>query len=257
MTRPVIALTGAPDWVDDLKLLLSERSFALVEIDAAAGYVARLADDGAAMVLVPADHVEETDWRFWVTTPRASAATRRVPIVVVSADSVVREEALVSGADVSLPPDELLTSLPELLAQLARVQDPAGRARLVAQCQEPLPPLARQGIEEFNASEYYRQHDLFEELWMAEEGPVRDLYRAILQVGVAYYQITRGNHRGALKMLLRSVQWLLLLPDVCQGVDVKQLREDAGRVRATLERTNAEDIESFDRSLLKPVRLLE
>jgi predicted metal-dependent hydrolase len=257
MTRPVIALTGALDWADDVKMLLGEHGFALVEIDATAGYVARLADDGAAMVLVHADHAEESDWRFWVTTPKASAATRRIPIIAVSADSVVREDALDSGADASLPPDELLANLPRLLTQLARVQDPSGRVRLVAQCQEPLPPLARQGIEEFNAGEYYRQHDLFEELWMAEEGPVRDLYRAILQVGIAYYQIARGNHRGALKMLLRSVQWLFLLPDVCQGVDVKQLREDAGCVRAALERTNPEDIESFDRSLLKPVRLLE
>jgi predicted metal-dependent hydrolase len=254
MNRPVVALTGAPDWADDLQALLSERGFALVEYDTHTGYVARLAEDGAAMVLVPA---EGNGWRFWVTTPKASPATRRVPVVVVSADAIVRKEALASGADVSLPPDELLASLPELLAQLARVQDPLDRARLSAQCREPLPPLARQGVEEFNAGRYYRQHDLFEELWMVEEGPVRDLYRAILQVGIAYYQITRGNHRGALKMLLRSVQWLLLLPDVCQGVDVKRLREDAGRVRAALEGIDSEDIDTFDRSLLKPVRLLE
>jgi len=55
---------------------------------------------------------------------------------------------------------------------------------------------------------------------MATSGPVRELYRAILQVGIAYYQIERGNHRGALKMLLRSVQWLAMLPDRCQGIDV-------------------------------------
>jgi len=257
MTRPVVALTGAPDWADDLKGLLSDHGFALVAYDTTAGYVARLADDGVAMVLVPAGHAAGSDWPFWVTTPKVSAATRRVPVVVVSADAAVREEALALGADVSLPPGELRASLPGLLTQLARVPDPSDRARLAAQCQEPLPSLARQGIEQFNAGQYYRQHDLFEELWMVEEGPVRDLYRAVLQVGIAYYQITRGNHRGALKMLLRSVQWLLLLPDVCQGVDVRQLREDAGRVRAVLERMNSEDIETFDRRLLKPVRLLE
>lgn len=86
---------------------------------------------------------------------------------------------------------------------------------------------------------------------------MRDLYRAVLQVGIAYYQITRGNHRGALKMLLRSVQWFALLPDVCQGIDIKQLREDSFHVRAELEKMNPSDIANFDRSLLKPVRLVE
>jgi predicted metal-dependent hydrolase len=78
-----------------------------------------------------------------------------------------------------------------------------------------------------------------------------------LQVGIAYYQIERGNHRGALKMLLRSVQWLAILPDACQGIDVRQLREDSQRVRAALEALNPLEIGSFDRALLKPLRIIE
>jgi predicted metal-dependent hydrolase len=34
-----------------------------------------------------------------------------------------------------------------------------------------LRPLARQAVELFNAGEYYRQHDLLEELWIEERGP--------------------------------------------------------------------------------------
>lgn len=123
-------------------------------------------------------------------------------------------------------------------------------------CREPLPPEALQAVDLFNAGEYYRQHDLFEALWRAEPGPVRDLYQAVLQVGVAYYQITRGNHRGALKMLRRSARLLAHLPDMCRGIDVRQLREDSARVRAALESTPPEDIATFDRGLLKPVKLV-
>ena len=61
---------------------------------------------------------------------------------------------------------------------------------------------------------------------------------------------------GAVKMLRRSVQWFALLPDVCQGIDVHQLREDAARVRAALDALDPADIDTFDRSLLKPVRLV-
>lgn len=123
-------------------------------------------------------------------------------------------------------------------------------------CGDPLPPEAAQAVDLFNAGEYYRQHDLFEALWRAEPGPVRDLYQGVLQVGVAYYQITCGNRRGALKMLRRSARLLARLPDVCRGIDVRQLREDSAHVRAALESTPAEDIAAFDRRLLKPVKLV-
>jgi hypothetical protein len=72
-------------------------------------------------------------------------------------------------------------------------------------------------------------------------GPVRDLYRAILQIGISYFQIERGNYRGAVKMLLRVRQWLAPLPAVCQGVDVSRLREDVERVYATLADTGPDD----------------
>ena len=58
-------------------------------------------------------------------------------------------------------------------------------------------------------------------------------------------------------MLLRSVQWLTMLPDVCQGINIKQLREDSYRVRAELERMAPDDISQFDRSFLKPVQMVE
>ena len=130
-------------------------------------------------------------------------------------------------------------------------------AQLGCECQESLPPLGLEAVALFNTGEYHAQHDLFEELWRQTQSPVRDLYQGTLQVGIAYYQITRGNHRGALKMLRRSAKWLAPLPDVCQGIDIKQLREDSFRVRAELERMKPEDIGTFDRTLLKPVRLIE
>ena len=211
MAKPVVVVSGAPPWADAIEGVLGEGGFTLARYPDRAGYVTRLVDDRAVMVLVDG---ARPDWSRWTATPKASPATRRIPVVLVAADPALRDEALTSGADACLSPGQLAGRLPELLASLARPQSEADAARLADQCREPLPPLARQGVEKFNAGEYYPQHDLFEEQWMAEAGPVRDLYRAILQVGIAYYQITRGNHRGALKMLLRSMQWLALLPDV-------------------------------------------
>jgi predicted metal-dependent hydrolase len=254
LDRPVIVITGTPAWAGQVKARLSA-DYHLEHITERTGYVTQLTDWRAAMILV--DAVNDEDWRFRVSTPKSSPATRRIPIVVTAEDADSRRAAFTAGADFALRADELIAQIEALAQEYARVEDPARIEQLDCECEDALPPLAVQGIEQFNTGQFYRQHDLFEALWMQTEGPVRDLYRAILQVGVAYYQIGRGNHRGALKMLLRSVQWLLILPDVCQGVDVRTLREDSFRVRAELEAMNPTDIGQFDRSLLKPVRMAQ
>ena len=252
MSKPTVVLVGAAPWAEVAAQRLS-RDYRPLTYTEPHNYVTRLADDGAAAVLVDGD---APDWRFWVTTPKSSAATRRVPVVLVSADATARDAALVAGADMALSPGELLEQLPLILGELARVPHEAAVMQMARQCDEPLPPEALEAVQRFNTGDYYRQHDLFEALWMAERGPVRDLYRAVLQVGISYYQITRGNQRGALKMLLRCVQWLALLPDVCQGVDIAQLKADASAVRAELERLGPDGLDAFDRALLKPVRIV-
>jgi predicted metal-dependent hydrolase len=247
--KPTIVMTGTPTWADEVRKRL-ESAYEVVRYVERAGYVARLTDARAALILVSA----EQNWKFWTATPKSSPATRRIPIVLASDDAETRAEALLSGADVALSTTELLDQIETLVKDYARVLDLETIEQLDCECDETLPPMAQQGVEKFNAGEYYKQHDLFEALWVKTEGPVRDLYRAILQVGIAYYQIERGNPRGALKMLLRSVQWLSILPDVCQGVDVGQLREDSYRVRAELERLGEAHFAEFDPRLVKPVR---
>lgn len=252
MKKPLIIITGSPSWGHALREKLSS-DYDLYDERSQSGYVTRLADALAALIIVNGD---DADWPFWTATPKSSPATRRIPVILISDDAALRRASLAHGADLAVTSAELLQGAQQLARDYARVPEPSLRAELDCQCQETLPPLAAQGVEKFNAGEYYRQHDLFEELWVMTEGPVRDLYRAVLQVGVAYYQVERGNHRGALKMLLRSVQWLSILPDVCQGIDVRQLREDSYRVRAELESLKHAEIDRFDRSLLKPVRLV-
>jgi len=193
-------------------------------------------------------------WRPLILAAKNNAATRRVPICFASDDQYARAEALACGADLALGWAELSTRFSQIVNELARVADSDTLKQLDCECREALPPLALQGLQEFNRGEFYRQHDLFEEQWVKTTGPVRDLYRAILQVGVAYYQIERGNYRGALKMLQRSVQWLHPLPDRCQGVDVGKLRRDSTALRAELQRLGPERLGDLDRRLLKPIR---
>ncbi|MEP7293096.1 MAG: DUF309 domain-containing protein [Chloroflexota bacterium] len=250
----VVGIAGAPEWAEEVARLLRERNAEPVFYTDRASYVARLVDEGVALILVAG---ADGQWRFWVTTPKSSPATRRIPVVLMTEDAQQRDDALHSGANLVLAAGELVEALPMLLNELARVPDAALLAELERQCGEPLPPEAVEAVRRFNAGEFYKQHDLFEALWMHEPGAVRQLYQGVLQVGIAYFQITRGNGRGALKMLLRSIQWLALLPDVCQGINIAQLRADAAQVRAELERVGEDGLDQFDQRLLKPVQRVQ
>lgn len=101
-------------------------------------------------------------------------------------------------------------------------------------CDEPPPPGLTRGIEQFNRGEYWECHETLEALWIAEPRTVRGLYQGILQVGVALHHLRNENLPGALKVFRRGLPKLHRLPDVCQGVDVKQLIEDATAVYEAL-----------------------
>lgn len=207
-----------------------------------------LIEEGAALVFVDGAHAH---WRQQILAAKNNAATRRIPICFASDERDRRAEAVKCGADLALSWLELGDQIDQIIKDYARIPDPAMLRKLACECAQPLPELAIGGLREFNRGEFYRQHDLFEAQWVETEGPVRDLYRAILQVGVAYYQIERGNYRGALKMLQRSVQWLQPLPDICQGIDVEALRRDSSALRAELQRLGPERLGDLDRRLLK------
>ena len=58
-------------------------------------------------------------------------------------------------------------------------------------------PRFQQGVELFNAGEWYAAHDLFEELWHETADPERRSLQGILQAAVAQLHLQRGNRRGA------------------------------------------------------------
>jgi rubrerythrin len=120
-------------------------------------------------------------------------------------------------------------------------------------CAAPLHPRAADGLRLFNAGEYFEAHEALEDAWNAEKGPVRDLYRGILQVAVVYLHITRRNYNGAVKVYGRSQKWLKDWPEVCRGIEVGKLRRDAKATIDEVIRLGIENIAEFDNSLLKPV----
>ena len=124
----------------------------------------------------------------------------------------------------------------------------------ITDCQGPLHPQAVYGMELFNQGRYFEAHEALEAAWRDESGPVRDLYRGILQVGVVYLHITHQNYPGAFKVYQRCRKWLLPWPETCRGVEVGRLRRDLEMVMTALQALGPQHIANFDKALLKPVQ---
>jgi predicted metal-dependent hydrolase len=125
------------------------------------------------------------------------------------------------------------------------------------ECAELPRPLALKGIEEFNHGEFFEQHETLETAWRAESRPVRELYQGILQVGLACYQIERGNWPGARKMFERGLRHLRSFAPECQGIDVARLIADAERVRDTAQQLDPGRLHELDRTLFPKITVRE
>ena len=192
-------------------------------------------------------------WEDWIRLISSVPATRRIPILCFGphVDVEMMRAAKAAGANEVVARSRFVTQLPDLLLKNARNTD---WAEMEDVCQDHLSYYAKRGLEEFNRGEYFKAHDSLEKAWIEDESPGRELYRAILQVAVAYYQVQKGNYNGAAKMFLRLRQWIDPLPDFCRGVNVVQLRKEERAVHKALLNLGPERIEEFDQSLLKPVK---
>ena len=216
-----------------------------------AQFIRHMAEWRPALMLVELSSTA-IPWADWISAAKSSPATRRVPVIGFGphTDLALRAQALQAGCDLVIAKSRLLSALPELIAQHARQIDYSSQEN---DCQGSLSELALKGIALFNQGAYFEAHEELELAWKTEIGPVRDLYQGVLQVAVAYLQITRRNYRGAMKMFLRMRQWLDPLPDTCRGLHVGQLRTEALAARAAMEALGPERLDEFDLTLLKPV----
>ena len=204
--------------------------------------------DGARLAIIDAG-ADDVPWLDWVRAAKADPAAEAVPILAFGShkDVELRNRALGAGVDRYLARSNFSDGLVEIVSAAVReaTADPCG---------EPLPEGVQRGIEEFNAGQFFEQHETLELAWRAELRPIRDLYRGVLQVGLGCLQVERGNAIGALKMIDRSVKWLQPFRPTCQGIDVERLLTDAARLRDAI--AQADHIDRVDRRLFPQVHLL-
>jgi hypothetical protein len=126
-----------------------------------------------------------------------------------------------------------------------------------ARCADPAPEALRRGIEQFNAAEFFDQHETLETLWRDTRTPVRGLYHGILQIGVGFHHWRNGNHHGASVLLEEGIERLRPFAPSCQGVDVSALIAGASAARDELLRLGPDGMKDYDLGRAPKVRRIE
>ena len=121
-------------------------------------------------------------------------------------------------------------------------------------CEESPPGQLLQGIREFNRHDWYECHETIEDLWLGEEGEVRNFYQGIIQIAIALLHWRNGNFGGAISLLKGGTGYLRHVSDRCQWVDVAGLITDSDRVRVALEELGKEHMELLDRELIPIIK---
>lgn len=200
-----------------------------VTIEAAGLFVGAI--ESTFPVLALLDLKTPGDWETAIRQCKMKPHTRQTPIFAFGShvDTATLQKARKAGADHAWARSRMME---ELVAVVNRHLHPPPRQ--LEGCGDPPSRAAVAGLLAFNQGRFFDQHEYLELAWNEEKRPVRDLYQGILQVGVAFLQMERGNRRGALKMFRRGLPKLRDVAGLCQSIDVAALREAAELIHRRL-----------------------
>jgi hypothetical protein len=85
---------------------------------------------------------------------------------------------------------------------------PEVRRKRLVQKSITVPGNLARACDEFNAGLFYECHESLEEIWQEEHGPVRDLYKGLIQAAAAFVHLSRGNYPGAERLCRTALGYL-------------------------------------------------
>ncbi len=101
-----------------------------------------------------------------------------------------------------------------------------------------------QGVFHFNAHEYFKAHEAWEDWWRQRTGAEKRHAQGLVQVAVAMHHATRGNKAGAQSVIRRALKNLEGCPDVWFGIDALGLRRNLRRAIEEMEQ--GREVTHFD-----------
>jgi predicted metal-dependent hydrolase len=85
-----------------------------------------------------------------------------------------------------------------------------------------------EGLRYYRNAEFWIAHEDWEAVWLRLEEPEKSFLQALIQVTAAFHHVQTGNLRGAVSLLGKALRRFESCPEAFGGIDLAQLREDAG-----------------------------
>ena len=105
---------------------------------------------------------------------------------------------------------------------------------------EIMPEEFWQGVEQFNAGQFYACHDILEALWIDSIEPDKTFYQGILQIAVGLYHLGNHNQRGAMILLGEGSNRLRRYLPSYGGINVEELFTQSVDLLKTLQQESLE-----------------
>lgn len=103
------------------------------------------------------------------------------------------------------------------------------------------------GCAEFNGGRFYECHESFEEIWQLETGPVRDLYKGLIQVAAGFVHLSRAKYIGSERLLRTGLGYLSpYRPAGAMGFDVETICRAAEDVYRRLQVAGPDRVATLD-----------
>jgi uncharacterized protein len=85
----------------------------------------------------------------------------------------------------------------------------------------------QRGIALFNSGEYFRAHEVWEEIWLSASGRNKTFLQGLIQLTAAFHHLSRGNLAGATSLLKAGLAKLGGFPAENVGINLVALRTDS------------------------------
>lgn len=91
------------------------------------------------------------------------------------------------------------------------------------------------GARCYRNQEFWNAHEHWEGVWLLLKEPEKTFLQALIQISAAFHHLQTGNIQGAVSLLRRALKRLESYPASFGGVDLAQLRKEAGDWQRALE----------------------
>ncbi len=92
-----------------------------------------------------------------------------------------------------------------------------------------------EGMRCYRNREFFLAHEHWESVWLQLNEPEKTFLQALIQTTAAFHHLQTGNTRGAASLLKRALLRLETYPATYAGIDLTQLRNEAGAWLLALE----------------------